>query len=325
MRSGGRLLLCALAVIAVVAANAAAASARPPEFGRCVAKATRGGAGYTNSGCTKTTETKGKYEWLAGPGPKAGFTAQAKIVFSHAYVLCRSALFEEETAKKERTEAESASEPRKNELEEKASEHEAKAEAIYRKAEKTRSQCEMIVEDEQGKTPVRLVARSDRHIGCAAESTTGEYSGSTEVADVLIRLSECAKRGQPCQTSGAAEGEIVTSQLSGRLGIISGSGKKIKAGLALQPASEGPFAEFGCGETTFVLTGSVVRRVEANKMAKVETRDFKEKGGRQEPEGFLGEPDYLEASIGGAAPEDIGLDIKDEQISEEAIEVNTTV
>ena len=107
--------------------------------------------------------------------------------------------------------------------------------------------------------------------------------------------------------------------------MISDEKGKIKDGLDLQPASAGAFAEFSCGATTFVLTGSVVHGVSANRMEKVELRNFRQRRGHQVPEGFLGEPDFLEAAIGGAAPESIGLEIKDEQISEEKIEVNTAV
>jgi hypothetical protein len=321
----GKLLLCVFAVAALAATTAASASAQPPEYGRCIAKAVKGGPGYTSSKCTVATATKGKYEWLAGPGPQAGFVSEAKIVYSHDYKTCRTALFEEELAKKERVEAEGASEPLKAELIEKAVEHETNASDYYRRAEKTRKDCETLVEKEEGKAPVKLATTGRTRLACAAEAGTGEYVSATEVGNVTFRLSECAKKQQACQTEGAGEGEIITAALSGRLGVVSDEKGKVKAGLDLQSASAGAFAEFSCGATTFVLSGSVVHGVTANRMAKVELRDFRQKDGHEIPDGFLGEPDFLEAAIGGAAPEAIGLEIKDEQISEEKIEVNTAV
>jgi hypothetical protein len=325
MRRVGKLSLCVSTVAALAATMTASAFAQQPEYGRCVAKAVKGGTGYTSSKCTVATGTKGKYEWLAGPGPQAGFVSEAKVVYSHDYKLCRTALFEEEVAKKERVEAEGASEPLKGELIERAVEHETNSSDYYRRAEKSRKECETLVEKEEGKAPVKLATVGGAHVSCAAEAGSGEYAGPTEVSNVILRLSECAKKGQACQTEGAGEGEITTSVLSGRLGVVSDEKGKVKAGLDLQSASAGAFAEFSCEATTFVLSGSVVHRVSTNKMAKVELRDFRQKHGMEIPEGFLGEPDFLEASIGGAAPEPIGLEIKDEQISEEKIEVNTAV
>ena len=218
MRRIGKLLLCVSAIAALTATMAASAFATPPEYGRCVAKAVKGGPGYTSSKCTVATGTKGKYEWLAGPGPQAAFVSEAKVVYSHDYRTCRTALFEEELAKKERTEAESASEPLKGELIEKAVEHETNASDYYRRAEKTRKECETLVEKEEGKAPVKLATAGGTHMSCAAEAGTGEYVSATEVANVNIRLSECAKKQQACQTEGAGEGEIRIATLSGRLG-----------------------------------------------------------------------------------------------------------
>lgn len=325
MRRVGRTLLCLAVAGAFAAAAAASASAQPPEYGRCVAKAVVGGSGFKTSKCTSAAGTGAKYEWLPGPGPQPGFSSEAKIVYSHGYKICRTALFEEELAKRERAEAETAPEPLKAELIEKAVEHETSAADTYRRAEKDRKECEALIESEEGKAPVRLATADRAHLSCAAESSTGDYAGPTEVADVRVTLSECAKKEQSCQTEGAGEGEIVTSQLSGRLGVISVNKGKIKPGLDLQPEADAPFVEFSCGSTSFVITGSLVRSVLANQMTKVEARSFHQKHGHQKPEGFLGEPDYLEAALDGAAAEPIGVEIRDEQVSEEKIEVSTTL
>lgn len=325
MRQVGRMLLCSVVAIVLAAATATAASAQPPEYGRCVAKAVVGGPGFKTSKCTSATGSAAKYEWLPGPGAQPAFSSEAKIVYSHGYKVCRTALFEEELAKRERTEAETAPEPLKAELIEKAVEHETSAADTYRRAEKDRKECEALIESEEGKAPVRLATVNRTHLSCAAESSTGEYAGATEVANVTLRLSECAKKEQPCQSEGAGEGEIVTSVLSGRLGVISDNKGKIKPGLDLTAAPSTPFVEFSCGSESFVVTGSLVRSVLANQMTKIEARSFHQKHGRQKPAGFLGELDYLEAAIAGATAEPIGIEIKDEQISEEKIEVSTTL
>ncbi|HTZ86662.1 MAG TPA: hypothetical protein VMB05_08340, partial [Solirubrobacteraceae bacterium] len=44
----------------------------PPIFGRCV-KVTAGSGKFGNAACTKVAHRLGKWEWLPGPGPKAGF------------------------------------------------------------------------------------------------------------------------------------------------------------------------------------------------------------------------------------------------------------
>jgi hypothetical protein len=47
--------------------------ANPPQLGRCVPSARRMGE-FKNAACTKPGHGKGKANWLAGPGPKPGFT-----------------------------------------------------------------------------------------------------------------------------------------------------------------------------------------------------------------------------------------------------------
>jgi hypothetical protein len=62
--------LCLVAVFALGAVVTASASAAAPEFGRCLKKATVGGAGFSDSKCNKAVGTAAKYEWI--PGAVAG-------------------------------------------------------------------------------------------------------------------------------------------------------------------------------------------------------------------------------------------------------------
>jgi len=80
--------LCLVAVFAMGAVFAGAASAANPEYGRCIKEGAKELSKYDSSKCIKTaaedpgTEEeklkKGSYVWKAGVPPKAGFTAALK-------------------------------------------------------------------------------------------------------------------------------------------------------------------------------------------------------------------------------------------------------
>lgn len=69
--------LCVLAVFAVGAIATSAASAEPPEFGRCLKKAKAEGAGYSDSKCNKGVSEGAQYEWSTVI-PKPKFTSAIK-------------------------------------------------------------------------------------------------------------------------------------------------------------------------------------------------------------------------------------------------------
>ena len=68
MRSMSRTALTAAVPLAVLAVWTAAASASPPEWGRCQ-KVAAGSGRFGNAGCTVEGGEK-KYEWVPGAGPK---------------------------------------------------------------------------------------------------------------------------------------------------------------------------------------------------------------------------------------------------------------
>jgi hypothetical protein len=80
-----RVAIVAAAVVATALVSAGTASAisrfEPPQFGHCV-KYPRGqsGSGYADSKCTGVVASGARYHWLAGPGPKPGFTASTGSV-----------------------------------------------------------------------------------------------------------------------------------------------------------------------------------------------------------------------------------------------------
>jgi hypothetical protein len=82
MRKIGLCLVGALAIATTAATSASAAEYElesPPEFGRCVKVAPKTGT-FSGSHCLTLAPGKGKYNWLAGPGPKPKFAAAVETV-----------------------------------------------------------------------------------------------------------------------------------------------------------------------------------------------------------------------------------------------------
>lgn len=324
-----------IVVLALGAVVASAASAAAPEYGRCLLKASPVGEGFTNSSCTNSTASNAHYEWIPGPGLDPGFTLAEKSVYSAKYRRCQKALFEEELAKKERSEAAEETIPpeRKAELIEKAEGHENAAKLAYEQTKLDKNECESLVEAESAKAPAVIQveghSKASMKVTCGEVSGAGEYSGAKGVANLTITFAECALKGVVCQSSLVGEGEIETSTLSVELGIIKTKEGVIKSvGLAISPAEGVPFAEFSCGESTFAVTGSAIREVKSNKMEYIETKGFSQKNGKQKPEEFFGQiPDVLETSINGGPDIQTGLGLKAVQENDggEKIEVNTSV
>lgn len=315
----------ALAIGAVGAASALAGEA--PEFGRCVKKPAATGTGFADRSCLHSAGSGAKYEWVAGPGAKNGFTAVERFAFSRQHRQCSLGLSEERLAKEARAEAERASEPEKAELERLALEHEKDAGEHYEAAKMTSKQCEALLRTEQAKVPARIQTVSGAEVICGGFSGSGDYSGPKSLSDVVYRLVECEMTSVPfeCTSSGAGEGEIVTSELSGTLGVIRRPEVGIKARDGIDFAPEaGPFAEFQCGPDSFQLTGSVIREVKIDKSLASEKFHFRESKGMQVPEAFEDLPaDVLGASLNGGASEQAGLTLRGVQTSEEAVEVNS--
>jgi hypothetical protein len=73
--------LCLIGTLASSAAVAASASAEAPEYGRCVKGVAHEG-GFSGGTCIATDkmDNDGVYEWLPGPGPKPGFSTEAKTL-----------------------------------------------------------------------------------------------------------------------------------------------------------------------------------------------------------------------------------------------------
>lgn len=163
-------------------------------------------------------------------------------------------------------------------------------------------------------------------VTCTNETSTGQYTGLKTVGDLVITLTGCELSGEPC-SSGTSTGEIVSNALEGVLGVetLGASPIQDKIGLNLYSAGGlGPVMSFSCGATTVSVRGSVIVPIKANKMLLTQTLKFKASRGRQKPESFAqGSTRVLEASLDGAAPDQIGLTMTAALVNEENIEVNT--
>ena len=165
---------------------------------------------------------------------------------------------------------------------------------------------------------------------CNTESGSGEYSSRTNLSDVVMTFHECKEgfAGGKCTSTGAAEGDVVTTSLTGVLGIekLSSEGAiKNKIALQLSPSGGGVFTEFTCpaaGPT--VVRGSVLVPTATNTFALTANRAFKSAKGKQKPEKFeTGPLAILEQSIEGQPFESVGVTSTVTQTNEEKVEINS--
>ena len=164
---------------------------------------------------------------------------------------------------------------------------------------------------------------------CAGQTSTGEYSGAEGVSNVLWRFTGCESSGGRARSPGQPEGVVVSKPLEGSLGVIKSgtTAKQNKLGLDLLPQEPGAAVmEFAVAGLAFVVKGSVIVPVTANKMQSTSTVKFAQAKGKQKPEQFEGVPkDVLEMSENGQPFEQDGLALEVDQTNEEAMEANPAV
>ncbi len=172
---------------------------------------------------------------------------------------------------------------------------------------------------------VVLEPQTGTKVTCTNAIGVGEYTGLNTVGGVVLTFTGCARGGEAC-ASGAVAGEIASSSLEGVLGIekLGASASKTKIGLDLFPVDEeAPVIMFSCGLATVSVTGSVIVPLATDKMVAAETLKFKATKGKQKPLGFVGgSEDFLQASLNGGAPVQLGLTMTSTLTSAEALEVN---
>lgn len=201
--------LCLVAVFALAAVTAASASAVTPEWGKCEAQV---GGKYTDGNCQTKAKGKGagSFEWHKGATlPNIPFTGESVGnggVLTQQNIYCGS---------------------------------ESGVITGTPKHPLSRSAC--------AAKGGEFHEAGTIEIECAKENSSGEASGKSNVLNVHVTFKGCLLFGNsPCKSAGAAEGEVKTNALKGKLGIINKATKEV--GVLLEPATKhGPFANFSCG------------------------------------------------------------------------------
>jgi alpha-tubulin suppressor-like RCC1 family protein len=163
-------------------------------------------------------------------------------------------------------------------------------------------------------------------VTCRAETDEGEVTGpKTEMVTVTLTGCETGA-GAPCQSQGAAAGEIGGLSLEGELGYIKNAAIP-SVGLDLKPTglSAPVLGAFECtgGPGQVLLEGSVIGKIVAYGMSLAHKLTFTETKGHQVPESFEAAPkDTL--TIGVGTVEQCGLKMKETITSEERIEIKAS-
>ncbi len=170
-------------------------------------------------------------------------------------------------------------------------------------------------------------------VTCDGGTGTGEISSPTEVANVAITFTGCMNSGTGCASAGQVEGVIAWYPLSGspgieKVGIVEGKEVPAKDKLAQElhgPGGGNP-AEFSCAGIPYVVRGSFLHPIPANKMVLTAAEAFKQSKGEQKPERFAGGlPDehILEESKGGNPFNEAGIQATIVTTFEEGIEASS--
>jgi hypothetical protein len=220
--------LCLVAALALGAYAVSSASAL--EWGKC--ELAGPGHNYTGPNCTKSEKAKpkgtGEYEWRKASEvaekrvaegksagvPFTGHSVGSGGVLKAALRHCADEKLDEEQGAKLRG---------------------------------TRQECA-----EKGWTEGYTVNIETPAIECEHETNAGGHTeGKNKVAGVTVTFTGCLYlEFLPCESAGAEPGEIVTSQLKGKLGWINKSTKEV--GVVLEPESKhGLFAHFNCSTLNF--------------------------------------------------------------------------
>jgi hypothetical protein len=125
-------------------------------------------------------------------------------------------------------------------------------------------------------------------VDCSSEASTGEYTGTKEGKNIVVKFKGCKVVPYVCTSPGHEKGELETVPLEGR--AVWENEKEHKTALDLYPSKgHETFIEFTCGEhaeVTVKVKGSVLVPIKADKMAATFSLKFKSKGGFQAPEEY---------------------------------------
>jgi len=164
-------------------------------------------------------------------------------------------------------------------------------------------------------------------VKCKASKLTGEYTGTkTTAATFAFTGCKGTATNEPCESSGARSGEIITSSLTGGLGFIEDqlteSTLLVSVGVDLGQQPSLLRAECASVKETLVVEGSVIAPIaKLDKMSKTFSLSYSASGGKQAPEQFEGGAnDTLTATLGSGA-EQAGLTTVEKITNEEPLEI----
>lgn len=165
-------------------------------------------------------------------------------------------------------------------------------------------------------------------IVCTNSSSSGEYTG-TKTATLGLTLTGCAIKSSkaPCQSTGAAAGEVKAPSLQGELGFIKDQVVEhnliATVGFDLKHSPTIIAGECGASKEALSITGSVIAPVATvNKMVPSYLLKLKAVGGKQQPEAFEEMPnDTLSTTLGSGSAEQSGLTVSEKVTNSEKLEI----
>ncbi len=165
-------------------------------------------------------------------------------------------------------------------------------------------------------------------VGCASESSIGEYSGTKNVKHVVVKFKKCEAPGLSCTSEGHEKGELETVPLEGRL--VWENEKAHKLAFMLYPESGTQFIEFNCGGTlTVAVRGAILVPIKADKMSATVPLKYKGKKGIQAlseyEEGGKKIKANLEANFAGSGWVPASQTITSTVTNEEKLEANAYI
>jgi hypothetical protein len=169
---------------------------------------------------------------------------------------------------------------------------------------------------------------------CTSESSTGEYSGTKEVKNIILKFKGCESGGFVCTSPGHEAGELETKTLEGVVEFEEGGKTKLKTVFDLSPVGKtGLLIEFTCTDISAVKwEGSILVPVTPNKMLLEDEMKYISKKGHQKPEEYenaAGEvlKDVLTQEFveKGKGLEQMGWNLTTKLKNEEKLELNAVV
>jgi hypothetical protein len=166
-------------------------------------------------------------------------------------------------------------------------------------------------------------------ITCTGAVGSGEYTGTKEVAKVLVKFSGCENNKGKFESPGAGNGNVNAAPLAGKLGfemITEDQPAKDHLALELHAEGGGNVAELECGGLKVVVKGSLLHKIGANAMKLAAHERFTASKGKQKPEFFAGGvpgEHILETSTNAMPFEQSSFTMAETLTNEEKVEAST--